>query len=101
MTIRTARYEMEALLETLRKSLSWNENERAEILHTLDELEAPDEIVFETYSDLDEIIDEAYNELDEIIDEHSTLEENIEVVIETIALLDKLESNFRFLGVEV
>lgn len=100
MTTRTARFEMEALLETLRESLSWNENEHSEILHTLDELEAPD-APDETYSDLDEIIDEAYNALDEIIDEHSTLEEEIEAVIETIALLDKLESNFRFLGVEV
>lgn len=88
----TTRLELENLLESMRDDLSCLEFERADAISEIDELEATDAP--------DEIIDEAYSNLDEITDEYATVEENIEVVSETIALLDKLESNFRFLRLE-
>ena len=88
----TTRLELEGLLESMRDDLSCLEFERADTISAIDELEATDAP--------DEIIDEAYDNLDEITDEYATIEEHIEVVSETIALLDKLESNFRFLRLE-
>lgn len=88
----TTRIELEGLLESMRDDLSCLEFERVNAISEIDELEATDAP--------DEIIDEVYSNLDEITDEYTTVEEHIEAVIETIALLNKLETNFRFLRLE-